>query len=177
MASVLPRKTAAVRREEVLQAALKEFARGGLHGTSTEAIAARAGISQPYLFRLFGTKRDLFIATAERCFDLTMAHARAALEAAGNADPLEAIERGYVELLGDPKFPLGQLHAYAACSDDAVRAVIRRRWSELWAEMGRLTGAPPDAVAALAAKGLLLTVAAALEMPELADSAWWADPV
>ena len=39
------------------------FARGGLHGTSTEEIAEAAGISQPYLFRLFGTKKRLFVAT------------------------------------------------------------------------------------------------------------------
>ena len=58
-----------VRRDQVLAAALAEFAEGGLAGTSTEAIAVRAGISQPYLFKMFGTKRDLFIAASKRCFD------------------------------------------------------------------------------------------------------------
>jgi AcrR family transcriptional regulator len=62
---VSTRQTAAERRVAVLSAAVTEFAKSGYAGTSTDAIAARAGISQPYLFRLFGTKKDLFIATHE----------------------------------------------------------------------------------------------------------------
>ena len=41
---------------------MRHFAIGGYNGTSTEAIAREAGISQPYLFRLFRTKKELFIA-------------------------------------------------------------------------------------------------------------------
>ena len=67
---VSTRMSAEERRESVLDAAVAEFARGGLAGTSTEAIAARAGISQPYLFRLFSTKKDLFIAAYRRAFVL-----------------------------------------------------------------------------------------------------------
>src|SRR5258708_32344082 len=62
------RMTADERREQVLEAALIEFAVGGLHGTSTEDVARRAGISQPYLFRLFPTKKELFLGLVERCF-------------------------------------------------------------------------------------------------------------
>src|SRR2546423_8745187 len=63
------RMSADERREAVLEAAMTEFALGGLHGTSGEAIASRAGISQPYLFRLFGTKKELFLAVVDRVFD------------------------------------------------------------------------------------------------------------
>ena len=66
------RSTAAERRDAVLRAAQVAFARGGLHGTSTEEIAEAAGISQPYLFRLFGTKKKLFVATVERCLADTL---------------------------------------------------------------------------------------------------------
>src|SRR5258705_13960667 len=59
---------AAERREMVLEAAVPEFAAGGLAGTSTEDVARRAGISQPYLFRLFPTKKALFLALVGRCF-------------------------------------------------------------------------------------------------------------
>ena len=62
------RMTASHRREMVLQAALIEFATRGLDGSSTQDIAQRAGISQPYLFRLFPTKKALFLALVERCF-------------------------------------------------------------------------------------------------------------
>jgi AcrR family transcriptional regulator len=56
------RITAGERRERVLEAALTAFAAGGLDGTSTQDIARRAGISQAYLFRLFPTKKALFLA-------------------------------------------------------------------------------------------------------------------
>src|SRR5437764_12352901 len=68
MAVTAQRKSADERREAVLEAALDEFAARGLDGASTETIAAKAGISQPYVFRLFGTKKDLFKGVLSRCF-------------------------------------------------------------------------------------------------------------
>src|SRR5258708_35274043 len=69
MTSPATRQTAEERREAVLKAAATAFAQGGLHGASTEDIARAAGISQPYLFRLFGTKKELYLATAGRAVD------------------------------------------------------------------------------------------------------------
>ena len=66
------RLSADERRADVLDAALIEFADRGFEGTSTEDIAKRAGISQPYLFRLFGTKKDLYIASVSRCYRDTL---------------------------------------------------------------------------------------------------------
>jgi AcrR family transcriptional regulator len=60
------RKTADERREDILAVAMEHFGAGGYHGTSTENIAREAGISQPYLFRLFRTKRELFLACWRR---------------------------------------------------------------------------------------------------------------
>src|SRR5918995_7545017 len=67
MATATTRQTAEERRESILDAATIEFAAKGLHGTSTEDVAKRAGISQPYVFRLFGTKQKLFAETCRRC--------------------------------------------------------------------------------------------------------------
>src|SRR3954466_7120416 len=64
----VPRLSADEARAGVIESAVRAFASGGLHGTSTEEIARLAGVSQPYLFRLFGTKRDLFLAAVERAF-------------------------------------------------------------------------------------------------------------
>jgi AcrR family transcriptional regulator len=66
------RLTAADRREAVLEVALVEFAAHGYEGASTEEIARRVGISQPYVFRLFGTKKDLFKAPVGRCLTETL---------------------------------------------------------------------------------------------------------
>src|SRR5699024_8390487 len=60
------RKTAAERREEILQAAMVESSTHGYDGGSTERIAKDVGISQPYVQRLFGTKKALFLASLER---------------------------------------------------------------------------------------------------------------
>src|SRR5690349_24775256 len=70
--AVTTRKSATERRDEILEAALVEFAARGLDGGSTETIAKAVGISQPYVFRLFGTKKQLFIATVERCLRGTL---------------------------------------------------------------------------------------------------------
>ncbi len=82
------RHTADERRAEVLKAAVAEFALHGLYGTSTEMIAKRIGISQPYIFRLFPSKKELFLAAVDQCFDRVEAAFRnAAQEAATSPEP------------------------------------------------------------------------------------------
>src|SRR5512145_1909906 len=93
------RQTADERRVAVLEAANVEFALRGLHGASTDAIARRAGISQPYLFRLFGSKKELFIAVVDRCYDRTLEGFRAAASGKFGADALTAIGDSYVQLI------------------------------------------------------------------------------
>src|SRR5271155_4255015 len=66
------RVPAAERRDALIEAAIHEFAQGGLHGTPVDRIARRVGVAQPYVFSLFGSKRDLFIAAVERCFGMTI---------------------------------------------------------------------------------------------------------
>src|SRR2546430_17705760 len=99
MAVTAQRKSAEERREAVLEAALEEFAARGLDGASTDAIAAKAGISQPYVFRLFGTKKELFKAVVSRCFRPTLEGLPRAAEGERGHEGLEAVGRGHVEQL------------------------------------------------------------------------------
>src|SRR3954471_19105774 len=115
------RLTAAERRDEILDAALIEFAERGLHGTSTDRIAKRAGISQPYLFRLFGTKKELFIATIERCMEQTLALFRTSAGGKTGQDALTAIGGAFRGGLENPVMPRCQMQAYAACDDPDVQ--------------------------------------------------------
>src|SRR5579864_8091846 len=101
MAMTRTRSTAQERRAELLAAALSEFAITGLHGTSTEAIAKRAGISHAYLFRLFGTKKQLFIACAHLSFRRVQETFAAAAFGATPAERLEAMGTAYREMLAD----------------------------------------------------------------------------
>src|SRR5215212_10397208 len=93
------RKSADERREEILTVALRHFAIGGLHGTSTEAIAREAGISQPYLFRLFRTKRELFLACVDRADGKVSDVFRRAVAEAPEGERLQAMGRAYIEEL------------------------------------------------------------------------------
>src|SRR5262249_42958315 len=132
MATTTERKTAEERREQVLDAALEVFAEHGLSGASTDDIARRAGISQPYLFRLFRTKKELFIAATERCLRET----RDTFERAGagktGEEALVAMGRAYSELIrSNPNRLRGQMHAYVAAGDPEIGAVVRKGYGEI----------------------------------------------
>jgi AcrR family transcriptional regulator len=167
------RSTAAERRIDLLAAALSEFAHGGLHGTSTEAIARRAGISHAYLFRLFGTKKQLFIACAHLCHERindTFAHA-----AIGDtpAERLEAMGIAYREMLDDRELLQSQMQLYAACSDPDIREVARSGFQQLVDEIARLSGASGPQLQQFFAMGMLLNVAASIDFPALGDRESW----
>jgi AcrR family transcriptional regulator len=165
--------TADERRETILQAAERVFAARGLHGTPTMEIAKAAGISQAYLFRLFPTKAELFIALVRRCNERiheTLVDAAAAAKAAGE-DVLPAMGRAYIGLLDDRELLLGQLHAFAACDDEQVRAEMRRSFARLVELVERESAAEPEQLRAFFAQGMLLNVLAAMRAEE-ADAHW-----
>ena len=166
------RLSAAERRDDVLDAALVEFAERGLEGTSTEDIARRAGISQPYLFRLFGTKKELFKASTARCFRETLEVFQRAAEGLRGEEALHAIGAAYVaEMLGDPVRLRAQMQAYVACSDPEIRAVVRDGYGDLVTYVERVSGLPPAAVSRFFAQGMLLNVVASMALEKL-DEPW-----
>src|SRR5919197_1777713 len=120
MPATIERKSAQERRDEIVDAAYSEFARKGLHGTSTDVIARRAGVSQPYLFRLFGTKKELFVAALNRCFRVTLETFMRAAEGKRGEDALQAMGAAYGDLLADRNKLLMQLHGYVACEDPDI---------------------------------------------------------
>lgn len=173
------RLTADERRAEIVEAAVKAFASGGLAGTPTEEIARLAGVSQPYLFRLFGTKRELFIAALGRAFDRVADTFTTAAEtpaedalAIGPKSPvLVSIARAYHALLKDPALLRLQLQGFAACDDPAVRAYVRMRYASIVHLVARLSDTPVEDLRAFFAEGTLMNVAAAMELSD-ADVAW-----
>ena len=172
MAVPTQRKSAEERREAVLEAALDEFAVRGLEGASTEAIAAAAGISQPYVFRLFGTKKELFKAVVSRCFRQTLELFQRAAEGKRGRAALEAMGDAYVnELLPDRTRLRAQMQAYAACEDDEVREVVRNGYGDLVAYAERVSGLPPEAIGRFFASGMLLNVIASMGLQNL-DEPW-----
>jgi AcrR family transcriptional regulator len=167
------RSTAAKRRTELLTAALSEFAVSGLHGTSTEAIARRAGISHAYLFRLYGTKKQLFIACCERCFERTRETFVNAAVGATPQERLASMGAAYVAMLADRELLLGQMQLYAACADPEIRDVARRGFEVLRGEVDRLSGSSGEDMYRFFCQGMLINVAASMDFPELADPDRW----
>lgn len=160
-----PRSTAAKRREHVLDAAVREFAVRGYHGGSTDRIATAAGISQPYVFRLFGSKHRLFIAVLERGFDdVLTVFERAAGELRGEP-ALTAIGDAYGELvLGDPLRLQLQLVGYGACDDADVRATMRTGFGRLVEFVEQVGDLGSDDLAGFFARGMLLNVIMAMHL-------------
>ena len=158
------RKTAEERREEIIEAAFAEFAVHGLHGTSTDAIARRAGVSQPYLFRLFGTKKELFIAAVNRCFRLTIETFMRAAEGKRGEEALEAIGLSYGELIQDQTKLRMQMQSHVACDDPEVCEVVRRNFGELVEYVERVSGAEPARIRDFIGVGMLLNVIAAMDL-------------
>src|SRR5262245_54542582 len=171
MAVTPKRKSAAERRESVLDAAYLEFAEHGLDGASTEDIAARAGISQPYVFRLFGTKKQLFIAVVARCFRETLEAFQKAAEGKRGYDALHAMAQVYHEqLLIDRVRLRSQMQAYAACGDPEIEAVVRDGYGDLVTYVERVAGDLPSGhVSRFFAAGMLMNVIASMGLEDLSE--------
>jgi AcrR family transcriptional regulator len=172
--AVTPRtlSTAEERRETLVEAAVQVFAERGFHGTPTAEVAKAAGISQAYLFRLFPTKNELYVAAVQRCFARTLATFRAAAESADGEDVLEAMGAAYAELLEDRTALLGQLQAFAgAVNDPVVRDAVRRGFADLYEFVAGASRASGEEIAAWFAKGMLLNVLSAMGAQSL-DEPW-----
>lgn len=161
------RKSADERRDEILAVAFQAFGTHGFEATSTEDIAKAAGVSQPYLFRLFGTKKQLFLAAVERVHELTGAALDVGIAEMDENDecgPFEAIGHAYKAAMGTPGLLRMQMQALAACSDPDVRRVVREGYGRIVDRIAAATGATPDVLAGFVAKGMLLNVLAAMDL-------------
>src|SRR5512141_3333788 len=162
-----PRLSAAERRNDVLDAALVEFADRGYEGTSSEDIATRAGTSQPYLFRLFGTKKDLYIASVGRCYRDTLELFQRAAEGLRGEEALHAIGQAYMEQLETNRTWLrAQMQGYAASEDPDIRRVVRGGFGDLVAYVRRVSGADWPEIWHFFATGMLLNVLSSMQVTE-----------
>jgi AcrR family transcriptional regulator len=169
------RLTAVERRGSVLDAALVEFAEKGYAATSTEDIAARAGISQPYLFRLFGTKKELYIASVSRCFRETLEVFQRAAEGLRGEEALHAIGAAYMEQLEtDRTWLRAQMQSYAATDDPQIREAVRAGYGDLIAYVRRVSGADWPEIWRFFATGMLLNVLASMQINDDPES-WMSD--
>ena len=178
------RVPAAERRDALIEAAVHQFAHGGLQGTKVAAIAADVGVAQPYVFSLFPTKRDLFLAAVERCFGKVAAlfeQAAADYDRNGPQEPeedkLKAIGHAYMGAIADdPDRLLLQLQAYAACGDDpGIQVAVRRNYAKLVELCRRLTEVDDERLDGFFQMGMWCNVAAALGVEAFSVSSGWVE--
>jgi AcrR family transcriptional regulator len=179
-ASPRQRVPAAQRRDALVEAAVHEFAHGGFHGTPVDKIARRVGVAQPYVFSLFGSKRELFLAAVERGFAVVTARLSDAAErfdpalALPDTDVLTAMGHAYVELLqSDRDYLMLQLHSYAACDDEVIRARVRARYARLVTHVQTISGADQERIDNFFRYGMWLNVAAAMGVEDLSVGCEW----
>lgn len=167
--------TAAERREVLVEAAVAAFAEHGFHGTPTTEIAKAAGISQAYLFRLFPTKSELYVAAVGRCYERLGEAMRAAAEDEGaeGETALERMGNAYAGLMQDRTTLRATLQAFAAAAGDneEIRAAVRSGYGELVELIRRLGGLDGEELRAFVGKGMLMTVLAGMDAPSI-DAPW-----
>jgi AcrR family transcriptional regulator len=156
------RMSAEDRRVQIITEAITVFARSGYEGATTTAIAERVGVSQPYLFRLFATKKELFLAASERNMNDTDDLMREAAGGMTGVDALEAMADAYQEKLQSNRdWLLMQLQSFAACHDEDIQQQTRACLQAIWATVEEITGLPVEDRMLFFAKGMFCNVIAA----------------
>jgi AcrR family transcriptional regulator len=158
--------TAEDRREQVIDASIGVFARRGFEGATTAEIAAKVGVSQPYLFRLFPTKKDLFLAASERNMDDTIGLLRASAGGKTGHEAMYEMAEAYQQMLDSNRdWLLMMLQSFAACHDAGIQRQTRDCLQKIWRTVETLTGLPAVDRMLFFAKGFLCNVMAAATPP------------
>jgi AcrR family transcriptional regulator len=168
-----PRMAMEERREIVLRESIPVFARYGFEGATTAEIAKRAGVTQPYIFKLFDSKKALFIEACERNMRTTVAQMRESAGGKSGHEALEAMGMAYVERMeNDRDSLLLQMQQYAACWDEDVQRTVRDCMREMWDMVVGMSKVPVGEVALFFAKGMMCNVMAAADRSYGNDPQW-----
>ncbi len=157
-------------RTRILEAASRLVAEGGVTALTTRAVAAAAAVQAPTLYRLFGDKRGLLDAVAERGL-ATFVAGKAAADLDPDPDPVRGLRQAWAEYIA---FGLGHPAVFAIMSEIgrpgspspatlAGMAILRERVARI-ARAGRLRVPEERAVTLIHAAGTG-TVATLLAVP------------
>lgn len=161
------RSTADVRRAAVVSHAVEVFAGRGFHGTPVTAVAEAAGISQAYVFRLFPSKLELFVAALDHCYAQVRAELSAAASrvAGGSADDvLAAMGNAYAGLVDERDLLMLQVHAHSASDVPEIRTAIRRGYGSVVEHARSLSDGDDDGIRRFVALGQLCHLVVAADL-------------
>lgn len=153
------------RRDQVLDAAVAAFAEGGYTGTTTDQVARRAGVSQPYVVRMFGTKQALFLAAHERVM-ARLGEAFAEVARAGGDQTAHELAQAYVQLIKDQDLLRVMQHGFSLGAEPDLGPAVRASFLRVVRQIRELTGATVEETRDFLAQGMLINVLVALQLPE-----------
>lgn len=151
------------RREQIRATATAIFAENGYAGATTDQIARAAGVSQPYVIRIFGSKEDLFGHVLEGVIETILGGFEAVEPGPGAKDEWVA---AYARFVSDPDQPRVLLHAFALGADPALGARAREVLGRVFDLYRRRTGGTAEEARQFLADGMLMTVLFAVHAPE-----------
>jgi AcrR family transcriptional regulator len=152
------RLTAEERQEQLVRAAVTAFTASGYAGTTTDQVARLAGVSQPYVIRLFGTKQQLFLAVLDHVTRRVEERFRAAAGSGGS------LGQAYVEMIEEGELLPVLLHGFAAGSDPVIGPVVREVFKRVYELVRELNEATVDEAVDFLGTGMLLTVFGAMKL-------------
>lgn len=161
---------AADRRELVLEAATAVFGEHGYVGATTDAVAKAAGVSQPYVVRMFGTKEALFLAVLDRALQHLLSAFRAAIAGDGAGDLRDRIGTAYTDLLADRGILLSLMHGFVSGADPVIGRAARRGFLEVYRLLRRDAGLSVAEATDFLAGGMLLNTLVGVRMADEYDA-------
>jgi len=164
---------AALRREQILAAASRVFGERGYSGATTDQVAHAAGISQPYVVRMFGTKENLFLEVVARALDKLMTTFREILAEPRPADDDDAdslvsrLGGAYVDLIDDRGILLSLMQAFITGHDPVIGAKAREGFLQIYRMLRDEAGFTPETIRDFLANGMLFNTLLAIRLPDI----------
>lgn len=159
------------RRELILEAATGVFGDYGYVGTTTSQVAKAAGVSQPYVVRMFGTKEKLFLEVLERALAQLLSTFRAALADTESDVPLgRRLGLAYVDLTGNRGLLLSLMHGFVLGRDPEIGRAARCGFMDVYRFLRDEAGFPPDEVQQFLAGGMMVNTMVGLRMADDFDT-------
>lgn len=155
------------RRELVLAAATGIFGSHGYVGTTTHQVAVAAGVSQPYIVKMFGTKENLFLEVLGRALDRLMTAFRAEVANESSAQPLGArLGLAYVGLVSETGMLLSLMHGFVLGADPCIGPVARAGFMSVYRFLREEAGFTPEESHTFLADGMLMNTMIGLRMTD-----------
>jgi AcrR family transcriptional regulator len=158
------RLTSEQRRHQILSAALMVFGARGYEGATTDEVARAAGVSQPYVVRLFGSKEKLFLAVIDHALDSLLTAFRAALADDTGEPDGKRIGDAYIGLLEVRGLHQTLAHSYLLGSHPVIGPAARKGFAAVWRFFREEWGLDADEARAFMAEGMLISTMIGLRL-------------